>query len=557
MKTRAFNLMKQWCDRLLDFEVRSESKLLDGGLICPACHVIHGRCADLCYPLVTIFAKTGDSRYLEAADRLVSFTEASLRRPDGSYRNDAGSTWKGITAFGAMAIGDSLLEFGDKLPTELCERWTTIFRRLSDFCESFFDKIPSNINYRAGVSAELALAYRVFGDEKYRTKANKWEAYCRDFFDANGLLYGEIQPVTHVAENGSHGIDFGYDIEESLPLLLRHAVLLEDEEKIAFCKARFLDHLEFFLPDGAIDNSAGTRHNKWTYWGSRTSDGIIEGLALVLDDPIFAKACDRALTLYENCTHDGLLSMPMAHEFGEPTCLHHSFCHAKALAALVNSKVEIANFSDAQLPRELERGVLEFQSGNLLTVSVGGWRATASATGVCYLPGSENYGGSMTLLWHESVGAILASTMHQYKPIEPLNMQYLRSSDSSPCMTQRIEYDGYSSDCDAKVALSHGNDGVVATAEHWSAAWKFTEGKVVARFTCDRPARLILPLVCSKSVKAELTERRFTAGVLRVISSEPISGDASSRVFNQVGGFGYVPLEIAFDGELTVEISVG
>ena len=32
-------------------------------------------------------------------------------------------------------------------------------------------------------------------------------------------------------------------------------------------------HMEFMLPDGAWDNSWGTRNYKWSWWGSRTSDG--------------------------------------------------------------------------------------------------------------------------------------------------------------------------------------------------------------------------------------------------------------------------------------------
>ena len=41
----------------------------------------------------------------------------------------------------------------------------------------------------------------------------------------------------------------------------------------------FLDsaksHLAFLLPDGGLDNSMGSRSCKWTYWGSRTSDGCL------------------------------------------------------------------------------------------------------------------------------------------------------------------------------------------------------------------------------------------------------------------------------------------
>ena len=51
MKQRAYNLMKRWCDKLLTYEIRLPDPNVDSGLICPACHVIHGRFADLVYPL--------------------------------------------------------------------------------------------------------------------------------------------------------------------------------------------------------------------------------------------------------------------------------------------------------------------------------------------------------------------------------------------------------------------------------------------------------------------------------------------------------------------------
>ena len=45
------------------------------------------------------------------------------------------------------------------------------------------------------------------------------------------------------------------------------------------------------LPDGAWDNSFGTRNYKWSYRGSRTSDGCAAGYGLA-DDPVLP--CQRA-----------------------------------------------------------------------------------------------------------------------------------------------------------------------------------------------------------------------------------------------------------------------
>lgn len=555
MKQRAFDLMKRWCDRLLEFEIHSDSPDVDGGLICPACHVIHGRIADLVYPLTTLWAKAGDEKYLTAAKRLVDFTERNLRRPDGSYRNDLGSTWKGITAFSALALGDTLLEFGGRLPSELRGKWTAIFERLSDFALWYFDTISPNINYFAGASAELALAYKLLGKPEYLEKANQWEKFCRERFDENGLFYGEIHGIDFISERGCLGIDMGYNLEESIPLLLRHAVLTGDAEKLGFYKKRTLDHFEFLLPDGAIDNSFGTRHNKWTYWGSRTSDGLLEGLALVLDEPVFARAADRVLTLWENCTHGDLLSLPMAAEAGEPTCLHHSFCHAKALAALVNSPLSPADTDAAILPSEFQCGVKAFQNGNLLKISVGGWRATFSAIDIACYRGSDNGGGSMTLLWHEKTGPICASTMETYVPSEPLNMQYLRSSDSSPCMTPHLVVNGKSTVLDKSARLGYDKNKIRASGDGWSVDYSFTPDSVGLTVRAAN-ARLILPVICSKNTSARFENNCLTAGKIVVKADQTIAADISKRTFNQVGGFEYIPVTAEIADELNISVRI-
>lgn len=549
LKQRSLDLMKKWCDSLLSYQVENKSEYLDGALLCPACHVVHGRIADLCYPLTTLYIYTGEKRYLDAADKFIDWTEYNLKRPDGSYNNDAGSVWKGITAFSATAIGDCLYHFADKLPPKLASKWRDIFVRLSDFCHYYFDSFNPNINYFAGAACELALALKITGDKRYLDKANHWERFCRDYFDENGLFYGEGKPLDLLTDKGCRAIDIGYNLEESMPLLLRHAILTENEDKIDFYKARMIDHLEFLLPDGALDNSFGTRHNKWTYWGSRTSDGVAEGLALMLDDPRFAKACDLVVGQYEACTHDGLLVPPMQSDAGEPPCLHHSFCHAKALAAVVNAEAEPADFSDTVLSCETEYGVKSFQSGNLLLVSKYGWRATFSSIDIVFYRGAENYGGSMNLLWHKSTGPICAATMHEYVPSEPLNMQYLRHSDSSPCMTPRIVIGNYSSDCDKSVLLTHMSysDKLIVNAhgEDWWVDFSFAQNKLTIEARCDRSFDYYLPLICDHETEAVLSDNRLTVGQLSLTCDGKLSADTDKRVYNQVGGFEYLPVKLS------------
>ena len=95
-------------------------------------------------------------------------------------------------------------------------------------------------------------------------------------------------------------------------------------------------HMEFMLPDGAWDNSWGSRNYKWSWWGSRTSDGCHPGFVLMPKfDPRFREVARRNLELMAACTHDGLLyGGPDYFAHGDLPCIHHTFTHAKALATV-------------------------------------------------------------------------------------------------------------------------------------------------------------------------------------------------------------------------------
>ena len=65
------DLLRVWCDKLLELQVTSVSDpALRGGILCPACAGIHGRCFDAIYPFLYLADADGDSRYLEAAKML-------------------------------------------------------------------------------------------------------------------------------------------------------------------------------------------------------------------------------------------------------------------------------------------------------------------------------------------------------------------------------------------------------------------------------------------------------------------------------------------------------
>lgn len=546
MQKRAYELMKLWCDTLLIYRVDSPHELLDGALLCPACHVIHGRIADLVFPLTLIYVRTNDDRYIKAADKLIDWSEANLLRPDGSWVNDAGNMWKGISAFSATAIGESIYRYGDRIPEGIKEKWMKIFVRISDYINKIFlKKCKPNINYYAGVACEQALAWKLTGKSDYLELAHEAENFCRERFDENGLLYGEKVPVDQVTPKGVRPIDMGYNIEESLPSLIRCVELIGEDK--SFYRERFRDHMEFMLPDGAVDNSWGSRHNKWTWWGSRTSDGALGGLALLADEPLFADACERVLSLYESCTHDGLLSVPMAKEAGEPTCLHHSFCHAKALAMLADADPIIP--AHTALPCERNYGIKFFENRNVALVSHNVWRATISAADIVYAHGCENGGGAMTLLLKDGM-PICASTTRIYNLQEPLNMQYLRKSDSIPCMTPRLVFsDGTDNLLDLEVKLNQISDcSICAQGNDWKIIYSF-DNEVKITVKSDRGTKFILPII--KHGEVSCTENEVKVGVVSVCAKKI---RCTGSGFNPVGGFVWQLLEIPVEDRVEIII---
>ena len=554
MKKRAERLLKEWCDTLLSYQVKTNTPYTNNSLLCPACHVVHGRIADLCFPLTVMWSLTGDESYLEEADKLIDWSEYNLKSPTGLWRNDAGSRWQAISAFSVLSMGDAIYHFGDTLPEKYKSKWMAIILRMADAFTRLDEKFNPVTNYYCGIATMFALVWRLTDNVGYYEESKRWISKALDRFDENGLLYGEGYPMQ--AEDGSFTVDTGYNMEESIPLLLRYADLTG--EYIDLFRRRLRDHLEFLLPDGGIDDSFGTRHNKWTYWGSRTSDGLIEGLALVLDDPMFANACERVLSMYENCTQEGLLAMPMTHEAGEPTCLHHTFAHAKALAALVCAK-DIPEVVDIELPCESDYGVKKFQNGRLLLASNGKFRATFSAINAGFLPEyAANGGGSMNLLYHKAYGVICAATSAAYEPSEPLNQQHLRHADTTPCMTAQFIVNGKMGCLDKNVVLSVEDGDIIARADEWQAQYSIDEDSVTVGLTCE-DGIYNLPVVCKKDCSVILSVDHKTVKIgerLTVNSDAPLKLDPNQRVFNQVGGLLYLPISVDVKGKVLISITV-
>ena len=574
-KKQVFALLKEWCDYMLDHTVKGiDDPYLKGAMLCPACGFVHGRFADSILAYTLLYTETGDEKYLKAADEAVDWSENNVLTPEGTWYNDINAVWYGTGLFSAMAVGETLHNFKGKIPLDIYNKWYNIFCRMAEGSVVFmhYDWVKPVINYYCGAAAFFALCYNMLGDEKYKKEANYWESLCYDKFDSEGLLFGECHPHEKVTEKGCRGIDMGYNLEESIQLLLQYAIYMNDETKLKYYCDKALAHLEFIMPDGAIDDSFGSRHNKWTYWGSRTSDGVQEAFPRIAKyDRRFAKAVALNFDLLERCTVDGALYAGlMQYGNGQPACIHHAFAHTKAVALMYlhMDEKDFSNLEEVILPREEQYGIKTFQNGYLKLVSVGDLRATVSA--IDFNQGVAdnrcNMGGNLNLLWHKKYGAICAATMHHFHLVEPTNFQTLRNAQNTYCMTPRIIWGEYESDTDKTVEISASGDNkkvnisVIGKKElNFKLDYEFVSDQVKISIATEKDALYKLPIIVdNKSEVVAFNEKEYLFNNMLTVSANTQikTEDITKRYFNQVGGFEYLPLELPLKANEVTQITL-
>ena len=439
-------LLIEWCDALLCAEVKASGELF-GSFRCDSCGFSHGRADNAVYPLSTCYVLTGEERYLVAAKDLLVFRK-KLEQPSGAMINDFTSPWQGITAFSAINLMKTLYYLGDKLPEDFTREVDDCARRAAIWVrDNLTVGFPAYINYYCAAALSNALYYVLYHDDVAKQRAKELMAYCLPLFTKSGLLAGEGKPHDDKSPKGCYPIDVGYVAEESLPCLIHAAALLKDEEAASALAKHAKNLLDFMLPDGGWDNSFGVRNNKWSYYGSRTSDGCIGAFAaLRARDPLFHEAAERTYTILKRCTHNGLLyGGPAYYESGQKPCVHHTFSHAAALADAIHEGIDTPKERLA-LPLEREvAGVKYYPEIDTYKIRMGGYLATLTA----YDYATHNYGrgaahaggGTLSLLYKDGVGAIIAGSVYDYILTEPNNMQLPTGNVQHATLLLRAEYE--------------------------------------------------------------------------------------------------------------------
>jgi hypothetical protein len=468
------NLLTDWCDGMLAQQINDPNdSIRDGGLACPSCDFIHGRCWEAVYPFLHLAKATGDDKYLKAGVRLFDWSK-NVSGSDGRWTNDLNpKSWQGTSIFGAIALAEAIHYHGDLLTDEQLAAWK---KRLDQAASGYLWKDFTtlnwtNVNYGFTSVHGFDLMGRVLENQKYIDRSRELAKGVKDFFtEPNKLLFGEGKPYNNLSARGLLPVDLGYNVEESLNGVVLYALHEKDEELLQLLQESLEGHLEFMLADGGWDNSWGTRQFKWTYWGSRTSDGCQSGFSMMAHrNPAFGTAAYRNVELLARCTADGLLhGGPHYVSHGIKPCIHHTFAHAKVLAFVQDNKKSLPKIDDTTpLPRELAKGVKDFPEIAVSLAAQGPWRATVSAYDSIYRTKTEPdhilhaTGGSLAVLYHDKVGLLLAGSMPKYLEVEPLNQQ--ENPKDGFVLTPRVETfkDGkwYTNLYDLKAEVTHsGND---------------------------------------------------------------------------------------------------
>ena len=442
MKVLYFELLRDFCDALISLQIRGTGdSSFDGAFHCRACHVLHGRAADAVYPLMVMAKRTGDEKYLNAAKSVFTWGE-NFVCDDGAILNDGQSTWKAITVFNTVAVCEALTAGGHLLDNETRTYWESRLRGMGEWLFTNLDEnFRAVINYPATNTLALALVGKYFGREDYLAQAKRLSEFSMAHISENGFLFGECYPREGVSPLGCRPVDMGYNMEESIPALIKYAYITENEEMLDQLTDILRKQLDFMLPDGAWDNSFGVRNNKWTYWGSRTSDGCASALTLLADrDPVFAEAARRNTELVRACTYDGLLyGGPHYRRHGEHACTHHTFEHANAIAYALEHLSEDVQTPNVALPCDNAQPLRHYPEVNVYKMAAGDYRASVTGYDFSVSAGWHVSGGTLSLLWKYGAGPMIAASVIDYMLVESHNMQLSRDTATHRPLAPRLE----------------------------------------------------------------------------------------------------------------------
>lgn len=474
LERRAFPMLQRLNAAVVERQVTDRTSPEYGAVYCPGCGVFHTRAAEAVFPLAYEYSRTGST---ERRDQAIAVAEWLFRRQesDGSWL-ETPETWTGTTTDQLMMLLLSYPILEKSLTRAERKRWKSSMTAAADYLERVMSNNFASINYCATTAATLSQAWLLLGKDTYRWKAMELAAMIVAKMDNDWFIEGEGEKIGRY----KYGVDLGYNLEMSLWGLARYALNTGDEKVLDAVRKSAERHLWFILPDGTMDISAGIRSNKWSIFGSGTSDGCHPLFAMLsAENPAYITAAVRNISKMEECFSScRLLGQGLMHDevmgSREP-CIYSTFTKAKSLAMAMLWCVE-DNDASAPLPTDSD-GIHIFETLQMAVAREGAFCGTV--TGYNYKapkgPASKYMhrpaGGSMSSLWVEGYGLLQASSQTEYHRWEPMSFPEMPADIR--CLTPRLE------------TVIYGT--TFTNLYEYSSRFRFEDGKVtVSGCLCDR-----------------------------------------------------------------------
>lgn len=419
----AFPVLQRLNEIVVSFQNTDPADSEYGGITCPGENLYHTRAAEAMFPLACEYSLAGNAERLGQALKLADWL-MKYQRADGSWR-ETPEEWTGTTADQLLMMLLTYPLVRDRLDEDSRLKWLACMRAASDYLARVMDNRFASINYCATTAAALSEACLVLGSASYLDKARSLAEMTVSKMNFDRFIEGEGE------REGTYkyGVDLGYNFEMSLWGLARYAEIAGDEEMMEtlFLSAKTL--FSFVYPDGMLEASSGIRSNKWTIYGSGTSDGIHPLCAIMSRfDPVFLAVSVRNLRRMQDCFSScGLLAQGPDYDAvrDTPPCIYPSFAKAKSLALALSWLRDDPCVPD-RIPSDGDFDAF-YQSIGTVVARRGAFCATVAAYNYKAKSGATSKymhrpaGGAMSALWIEGFGLLGASSQTEYHRWEPMS----------------------------------------------------------------------------------------------------------------------------------------
>ena len=581
LQARYLDALIPLVEQLLSTQITDPGDPDFGALVSPSnnpqANPRHSRAAEAVYPFAVAYKHTEDVKYRDAAISLGNWL-VGLQQDDGSWGEDwpGHDGWNGTTADQLISLAGALELLRPELGPGELQAWENAIAMAADFCMGRFPG-TSNINYTPTAAVGLVLAHRAVQAPKaeWLDKAASLIEHVSAQVNADNFIVGE-----------GKGVDLGYNIAQTIGFIAWYGILQDDPAAIDLAALVLKTHLYFIYPNGAIDNSWGTRSFKWTLEsGSKTAPGVHFSFGLLADrDPAIARGAILALDWLQNHALDAenrVVYGPHAylHANSNPPSNYQTFARAQSIATAVEFGPK--PMQAGPVPAEKYNWVRFFPTTETAVLRTERVMATLSsyANDQRYPLETAVRGGSATVVWFEGYGPdgfLQVSSQTEYRRIETRHMP--SGLDPLP-LTPRIEttsgtYQANLFDPGAALAVAdsteaikvissgtlRGSDGAAGPSFKWTHSFHKDRYSKIVELTAAAGIRIVEPFVDNPGNSYTLegddtfviTTEDGAQWQLKVESdSVPYSlshGEQRARYYHPFPGFNAYPLIIRLEG---------